>query len=64
MATVIVDNQTLADYYEAVSRASPEVSATDVGNWVTNDLLRLVKESGTQFDSSECRPRHWLAFSL
>ena len=51
IATVIVDNQTLADYYEAVSRASPEVSATDVGNWVTNDLLRLVKESGTQFDS-------------
>lgn len=50
MATVIVDNRALADYFEAVSAASVVVSSTDVGNWVTNDLLRLVKESGAQFD--------------
>lgn len=55
-ARVLTDEKPLADFFEAVVRAAPEVPARVAANWVTGDVLRLLNDSGSTLDTARVSP--------
>ena len=54
-ARVLVSDRALADWYEEAVRTCPG-EPKQVANWVTGDLLRYLRESGTPLSDARLRP--------
>jgi aspartyl-tRNA(Asn)/glutamyl-tRNA(Gln) amidotransferase subunit B len=52
-AGVIVNDAIASSVFEGVLEADPSLSAKTVANWVTGELLRLVKGAGGTIDATE-----------
>jgi aspartyl-tRNA(Asn)/glutamyl-tRNA(Gln) amidotransferase subunit B len=53
-AEVLTTTQTLADYFESVVKAGAPGKAA--ANWIQTELLRVLKDSGKEIDSSPVAP--------
>jgi len=54
---VLTQERALADYFEAVARASGDAKAAS--NWVMTEVLRKLKQDEHPLESSPCRPGTW-----
>jgi aspartyl-tRNA(Asn)/glutamyl-tRNA(Gln) amidotransferase subunit B len=52
IASILADEKPLADFYEDVLRAAGNVPPARVANWVTGELLRLLRETGASLSGS------------
>ena len=55
-ADILVADQEVADYFEAVVEAAPEVSAKLAANWVTGELFGLMNQAGVGLSSLKVSP--------
>jgi aspartyl-tRNA(Asn)/glutamyl-tRNA(Gln) amidotransferase subunit B len=56
-ANVLVEDQAVADYFERALRAAAgEAAPKQVANWVSGELFRLMKETGTSIADVKIRP--------
>lgn len=56
LTSVLVWDQALAEYFEAAARAAGTDKAQAVGNWIVNDLLRELGQTGLALADSKVRP--------
>jgi len=56
-ADVLVADQEVADYFEAVGEAAPEVSVKLAANWVTGELFGLMNQAGVGLSSLKVSPQ-------
>jgi aspartyl-tRNA(Asn)/glutamyl-tRNA(Gln) amidotransferase subunit B len=59
-ATILTDERSLSDYYEAAVRGfgGGEAGAKTIANWVQNEILRLIKEQTTTAGTLPFTPAH------
>ena len=57
-ANVLVAEQEIADFYEAVVEVSDEVNPKLVANWVTGELFGLMNQAGVNLDQLRVSPQH------
>jgi aspartyl-tRNA(Asn)/glutamyl-tRNA(Gln) amidotransferase subunit B len=57
VASVITDEKELADFYEEAVRESGGTAPGKVANWVTGELLRLLRETGAAVSETRILPR-------
>jgi aspartyl-tRNA(Asn)/glutamyl-tRNA(Gln) amidotransferase subunit B len=56
-ANVLVEDQAVADYFERAARgATGEAAPKQVANWVSGELFRLMKETGTSIADVKIKP--------
>ncbi len=56
-AAVLTEDRAVADYFEdAVRSIRPPVTAKLVANWVTGELFRVMRETGTPIQEVQIRP--------
>jgi aspartyl-tRNA(Asn)/glutamyl-tRNA(Gln) amidotransferase subunit B len=63
-AAVLVEDATVANYYEGVveaARNSPGVTTKLISNWVSGELFRLLGESGAEVSEIKIKPEHLVA---
>jgi len=56
LTSVLVWDRALAEYFEAAARAAGTDKAQAVGNWIVNDLLRELGQTGLALADSKVRP--------
>ncbi|MEI7988576.1 MAG: Asp-tRNA(Asn)/Glu-tRNA(Gln) amidotransferase subunit GatB, partial [Chloroflexota bacterium] len=52
-ADVLITEQAVADYYEAVIASAPKASPKTIANWITGELFALMNRSGTNPDEMQ-----------
>ena len=57
-ANVLVAEQEIADYFEAVAETSDEVSPKLAANWITGELFGLMNQVGENLDQLRVSPKH------
>jgi aspartyl-tRNA(Asn)/glutamyl-tRNA(Gln) amidotransferase subunit B len=55
-AGVLVAERGVADYFEKVVSAAPEVSPRLITNWITGELFSLVNQAGASIESARVTP--------
>lgn len=61
LTSVLVWDRALADYFEAAAQIAGAGKAQAVGNWIVNDLLRELGNSGTALTATKVSPAHLAA---
>ena len=56
-AGVLVEDRSVADYFEAVVAAAEKVQPSQVANWVSGELFHLLNESGKSIDDQPVTPQ-------
>jgi aspartyl-tRNA(Asn)/glutamyl-tRNA(Gln) amidotransferase subunit B len=56
LASVLIPDRALADWFEAAVKAAGPALAQPVGNWIANDLLRELSASGTSLADAKVTP--------
>ncbi|GAC1467654.1 MAG: Asp-tRNA(Asn)/Glu-tRNA(Gln) amidotransferase subunit GatB [Chloroflexota bacterium] len=56
VAGILTEEKSLADFFEAAVSARPNVAATAIANWVSGELLHLLKEARQSVEQSRLRP--------
>jgi aspartyl-tRNA(Asn)/glutamyl-tRNA(Gln) amidotransferase subunit B len=56
LASVLMPDRSLADWFEAAVKQAGPALAQPVGNWIVNDLLRELAASGTGLASAKVTP--------
>lgn len=56
LASVLIPDRALSDWFEAAVKAAGPVLAQPVGNWIANDLLRELSASGTALADAKVTP--------
>jgi aspartyl-tRNA(Asn)/glutamyl-tRNA(Gln) amidotransferase subunit B len=57
-ASILTDERTLSEYFENAVRALPSHNAKAVANWMMNDLLRLLNDTGQTAAALALTPAH------
>ncbi len=57
ITSVLVPDRTLSEYFEKAISANP-TKAQAIGNWITNDLLRELSDSGRSLEDCLIHPEH------
>lgn len=60
-ADVLTAEPAVAEYFEAVLAASPQVSPKVVANWITGDLFGLLNQAGQAVDQQKIQPKELAA---
>jgi aspartyl-tRNA(Asn)/glutamyl-tRNA(Gln) amidotransferase subunit B len=55
-AGVLVAERSVADYFEKVVTAAPEVSPRLITNWITGELFGLINQAGASIESARVTP--------
>jgi aspartyl-tRNA(Asn)/glutamyl-tRNA(Gln) amidotransferase subunit B len=55
-AGVLVAERGVADYFEKVVTAAPEVSPRLITNWITGELFSLINQAGASIESARVTP--------
>ncbi len=56
LASVLIPDRALADWFETAVKAAGPALAQPVGNWIANDLLRELSASGTALADAKVTP--------
>jgi aspartyl-tRNA(Asn)/glutamyl-tRNA(Gln) amidotransferase subunit B len=56
LASVLIPDRALSDWFEAAVKAAGPALAQPVGNWIANDLLRELSASGTPLAETKVSP--------
>jgi len=56
-ASVLIDEQAVADYFESVIAALPGVHPKTVSNWITGDLFGLMNRANVEINGVRISPR-------
>ena len=55
-ALILVDDFTVADYYEAAVLTAPEVPAVKIANWITGEMFAWLNQNGAGFGQLKVTP--------
>jgi len=55
-ASVLTAEKSVADYFEKVITAGPNLAPKVISNWITGDLFGLLKQAGTAIDAGNIPP--------
>ena len=55
-AGLLIEDQTIADYFEAVVKAAPGEAPHTIVNWITGEIFGWLKSSGSTFDQLIIKP--------
>jgi aspartyl-tRNA(Asn)/glutamyl-tRNA(Gln) amidotransferase subunit B len=58
LASVLIPDRALSDWFEAAVKITGPALAQPVGNWIANDLLRELSASGTTLADAKLKPAH------
>jgi aspartyl-tRNA(Asn)/glutamyl-tRNA(Gln) amidotransferase subunit B len=58
LASVLIPDRELADWFEQAAKLAGPGRAQAVGNWIVNDLLRELAASGTALAAAKVTPAH------
>jgi aspartyl/glutamyl-tRNA(Asn/Gln) amidotransferase, B subunit len=58
LASVLIPDRVLSDWFEAAVKLAGPALAQQVGNWIANDLLRELSSSGVALADAKLTPAH------
>lgn len=62
-AGILVEEQPVADYFEAAVQAAPEVPPKAVANWIIGDLFGLLNQAGLSIEQTNVAPNELAALA-
>jgi len=55
-AGILVTERDVADYFEAIASAAPDIAPKQISNWITGELFSLMNETGDTIKSIKISP--------
>jgi aspartyl-tRNA(Asn)/glutamyl-tRNA(Gln) amidotransferase subunit B len=59
MASVLVAEQDVADFFESSSDAAPSILPSKIANWLSSDFFGLLNDAGITIDQSKVDPANF-----
>lgn len=56
-AGILVEERSVADYFEVAAARDPEISPTKIANWLTGEYFSLLNLAGVEIDQSKVSPQ-------